>query len=274
MTLPLLALLLAAPDAGFVCAPPVCRTFKTAQAAFAQVLETKPSVLGIGEYHELEGAPKVRSALKRFTVDLLPLLDGKAGALVAETWMTTGKCGATEKKAVQEVKKVTQRPDTTEDELSVMLEKAFDHGLKNHILLLTCADYQALMDEDGHLDAEKSLLLVRKLVAEKALEVMEKGEAGPGQKLLVLYGGAVHNDVAPLPDYTAYAFGPQLSQVTDGGYVELDLLVPEYVAQDDDLPKEPWFAPAMKLAAQGKTVLVSPRPDAHFLFFPRTPLRK
>ncbi len=38
----------------------------------------------------------------------------------------------------------------------------------------------------------------------------------------------------------------------------------------DDLKKEDWFAPALKLAASGKTVLVSPGPDSRVLIFPRS----
>ena len=41
------------------------------------VLDTKPLILGIGEYHETEDGAKVKSSLKRFTETLLPLLKGE-----------------------------------------------------------------------------------------------------------------------------------------------------------------------------------------------------
>lgn len=265
MSLVLLALLAATPDAG-VCES--CETFKTPRAAFEKVLAEAPLVLAVGEYHELEGGPKVQSAIKRFTNELLPALKGKAGSLVAETWMLNGKCGEVEKQAAKEVQKVTQRPKETEDEVTTMLDRSYALGLKNHILIIDCDDYRSMLDEKNELDAEKSLLLVRRKVEEMALSVREKEEAGVEGKLLVLYGGALHNDLVPLDAYKDYSFGPSLAKETGGRYVELDLLVPEFVRDDEDLRKLPWFAPALARAAKGETVLVSPRPGVRFIVFP------
>jgi hypothetical protein len=262
----LLALVLLAADGG-TCP---CTTFSDAKAAFAKVVERKSAVLAVGEYHEVEGGPRVKSAVKRFTNDLLPMLKGKAFSLVLETWITTGKCGEVEKQAVAEVKKTTKRPESTEDELTTLLDRSSSLGLKNHILLLTCDEYRSMLGDDGQLDGEKSLLLVRRKIEEKALEVRENGEAGFPGRTLVLYGGALHNDLRPLPFFEEVTFGPTLQRETDGGYTELDLLVPEYIDDDDDLKKEPWFAEALKLSAAGKTVLVSPGPDTFFLLFART----
>jgi hypothetical protein len=265
-----LLVLAATADAGTpLCGTAPCQSFKTSRAAFEQVLKSNPTVLGVGEYHELQGSPKVKSAIKRFTEDMLPTLKGKAASLVVETWMTNGRCGEAEKQATAEVKKVTQRPDTTEDEVTTLLDRSFDNGLANHILVLTCDEYRSMLDQDGTLDSEKSLKLVRRKIEEKALEVREKEEGGLPGKLLVLYGGALHNDLVPLEDYKDYSFGPSLQAALHGGYRELDLLVPEYVEKDDDLVKEDWFAPALKLAAGGATVLVTPHPDVYMLVFPR-----
>jgi hypothetical protein len=50
----------------------------SAAAGLARMLEqVKPRVLGVGEVH-LAGRPKVRSALSRFTEDMLAGLDGRA----------------------------------------------------------------------------------------------------------------------------------------------------------------------------------------------------
>jgi hypothetical protein len=247
-----------------------CSTFPDAKAAFAKIIERNAAVLAIGEYHEVEGGPKVKSAIKRFGTDLLPLLKGRAGALVLETWITTGKCGHVEKQAVAAVQKTTQRPQSTEDELSALLDRSHALGLANHILLLTCDEYKSMLGDDGELDGEKSLLLVRRKVEEKADEVREKGEAGTVGHTLVLYGGALHNDLKPAPGFEELTFGPSLQRATDGHYLEVDLLVPEYVENDDDLKKESWFDEAMKLSAAGKTVLVSPGPDTYLLIFART----
>src|SRR5438309_2107675 len=95
--------------------------FKSPAEAFARVLREKPLVLAVGEYHEVEGAAKTKSALKRFTELMLPSLKGHASSLVVETWITNGRCGEAEVKAVAEVKKVTQRPQHTEDEVETLM---------------------------------------------------------------------------------------------------------------------------------------------------------
>ena len=252
-------------------APPCepCTVVANPLDGFRRVLAREPSVLTVGEYHEVNGAPKVPSAIRRFTNDLLPALKGKVASLVVETWMLNGKCGETEKKATAAVAKTTQRPDSTEDELTTLLDHTFKMGVKNHILLIDCDDYRSMTDDAGELDGEASLLLVKRKVEEKALEVLESEEAGTKEKVLLLYGGALHNDLEPLPEWRAYSFGPRLRRETNGHTVELDLLVPEYVDTDEDLLKEPWFAGAMALSKAGKTVLINPHPDVYLLLFPR-----
>ncbi len=250
------------------CAP--CTVVKSPREAFARVLAQRPTVLAVGEYHEVNGAPKVPSAIKRFTKDLLPMLDKHVGALVVETWMLNGKCGVVEKQATVAVAKTTQRPDSTEDELTALLDRTYAMGVKNHILVIDCDDYRSMLDDAGELDAEASLLLVKRKVEEKALDAIDKGEAGTADQLLLLYGGAVHNDLEPLEMWRAYSFGPDLQRATEGGVVELDLLVPEYVDTDEDLVKEPWFAGALALSKAGKTVLINPHPGVYLLLFARS----
>lgn len=272
MSLLVALLLTAAPDAGVPgCVP--CSVVASPLAGFKRVLERKPAILAVGEYHELNGAPKVPSAIRRFTSDLLPALQGKVTSLVVETWMLNGKCGAAEKQATAAVEKTTQRPASTEDEVTTLLDRTYKMGVKNHILLIDCDDYRSMLDDAGELDGEASLLLVKRKVEAKALEVLEREEGGTPEKVLLLYGGALHNDLEPLPDWRAYSFGPALSKETGGRTLELDLLIPEYVEGDEDLAKEPWFPAALALSAAGKTVLINPHPDVYLLLFARTKKR-
>lgn len=272
--LPLLAALVltAPPDAGVpACAP--CSVVASPLEAFQRVLQRDPAILAVGEYHEVNGAPKVPSAIRRFTRELLPALKGRITSLVVETWMLNGKCGAAEKQATAAVAKTTQRPDSTEDEVTQLLDRTYAMGVKNHILLIDCDDYRSMLDDAGELDGEASLLLVKRKVEQKALDVLERGEGATPGKLLLLYGGALHNDLEPLPQWRAYSFGPSLSRETGGHTIELDLLVPEYVEADEDLLQEPWFAGALALSRAGKTVLVNPHPDVYLLLYARSKKR-
>jgi len=255
--------LLAAPDAGC----DGCQVFPSAKDAFHAALVPEPLVLAVGEYHELKGGPKVASALKCFTKDMLPLLKDRVTSLVVETWMVKGRCGAIEQQATKAVAKATERPDETEAEVTHLLDVSYGMGVKNHILILDCADYRAMLTDAGTLDAEASLLMVKRKVEEKALEARAKEEGGVPGKVLLLYGGALHNDLVPTTDDAPYAFGPRLRRETNGGYAELDLLVPEYVEKDEDLLKLPWFPSALALAKKGKTVLVQPSPGVNVIVF-------
>ncbi len=264
-------MLAAAPDAGVPsCAP--CTVVPTPLVGFQKVLERKPGILAIGEYHEVNGAPKVPSAIKRFTTELLPALKGKLTSAIVETWMLSGKCGAVEKQASAAVEKTTQRPETTEDEVTTLLHRTYDLGAKNHTLLINCDDYRSMVDDAGELDGEASLLLVKRKVEEKALAAIENEEGGTPEKVLLLYGGALHNDLQPLPEWKSFSFGPELAR--EAKFVELDLLVPEYVEGDEDLLREPWFKSALELSASGKTVLINPHPDVYLLMFARARKRR
>jgi hypothetical protein len=263
-----LAVLVATPDAADAgCS--VCTTFATPAAAFAVVAAVNPSILAVGEYHEVTGAPKVPSAIKRFTNELLPLLKGRATALIAETWMLNGRCGAVEKQAAAAVKTTTKRPESTEDEVTTLLDHTYKLGMKNHILVINCDDYRSMLDDAGELDPEASLLLVKRKVEEKALQARDDDEGGVPGRMLLLYGGALHNDLVPLEAWARFSFGPELRRAVDGRYVELDLLVPEYVDTDADLLNEPWFKPALALSRTGKTVLINPSPNVYLLLFAR-----
>lgn len=259
------------PAAGTACGEAGCLAFASPALAFEKILERKPEVLGLGEFHEIAGSGrKVSSAIKRFTKLMLPKLKGRASHLIAETWMTSGRCGAVEQKAVAEVQKVTKRPVETENEVLTLLGSASDLGIEPHILKLDCDEYRAILTAEGEMDPEKTLALVGTKMLEKAKELREKDGGAAGGKTLVLYGGALHNDLYPSEVFKDYAFGQALHKLTQGHYLELDLYVPEYIQKDADLMEEKWFAIAMKQARAGKTTLLNPRPDSYVIVFPRT----
>jgi hypothetical protein len=272
VTMALLLLALGAADGGVLVS-----SWATPARAWAAIDLTHTDVLAVGEYHETSDAPRVPSALKRFTRTLLPALVASGHAprsVIAETWMVSGRCGEVERQATSAVEETTNRPQSTEDELTSLLDRTYALGAKNHILIIGCDDYRSMLDDAGALDAEASLRLVRRKVEAKALELRDAAEGGVEGKLLLLYGGALHNDVAPAPTWAPYSFGPALVEATGGRYTEVDLLVPEYVEGDDDLRREAFFAPAMALAKKGQTVLIHPRPSVYLLLFAMTPKAK
>ena len=209
---------------------------------------------------------KIPSAIHRFTTDMLPLLSGVADHLIVETWMMSGQCGAVEKQAIAAVKQTTQRPESTENEVTTLLGKAYDQKIAPHVLTVDCGEYKKMLDDKGELDPVNTLQVVSDKLLEKAQELLKK----PETKVVALYGGALHNDLFPDEDLKTFSYGPQLDEETHHQLLELDLYVPEYIERDDDLKKAPWFAGAMKLSKAGKTVLVQPHPHSFVIVFART----
>lgn len=225
---------------------PRCLRFDTPEAAFAWVLAKEPLVLGVGESHAPKGSEGIDSSTKRFTETFLPLLAPRATDVVVELWAPDPSC----KKPVQQVasaqKPVTDlQAPTNQNEYVTLGTKAKEAGMTPWLLRPTCDDFAALADAgDGALDA--MLGLVKRLTAAKLTQLHERNArergAGAPVKMVVAYGGALHNDLAPTDALAEYSFGPELDRLTGGRYVELDVIVPEFVKKTPAWEKLPWFA--------------------------------
>jgi hypothetical protein len=253
----------------------------TALAAILKRAETDagnpPRVVAFGEYHELKGNNGVKSALKRFSEQLLAQLQPATSDLILETWVTAGNCGKEEKQVTNDVEKTTKRPVTTENELVTLIKQARSIGVQPHILELSCAEYQGLLGDNGSVDYEKMLKLLSDLLAKKIAQVKLRREAAGVRKIVAVYGGALHNDLYPTPEFLPFTFGPSTAMAFPGQYLEVDLYVPEFIGNDPELRKQPWavkYAQALKAApgkaARTKSWVVRRGKGSFILLFPRT----
>lgn len=223
---------------------PACFKFRSAEDAFRTVLASRPAVLAVGEAHAQKGTEKIASSTKRFTETLLPILRGDASDLVVELWAPDPNC----QKAVATVRTaqkpvVEQQAATNQDETVVLGTRAKALAITPWLLRPTCDDFARLADAGA--DAVGEMLgLVKRLTQAKLVQLYDRNraDAGPGpMRMVVAYGGAMHNDLAPAPDLAQYSFGPELSNATAGKYVELDVIVPEYVKDTAIWQKLPWY---------------------------------
>ena len=88
--------------------------------------------------------------------------------------------------------------------------------------------------------------------------------------LLLAYGGALHNDLAPRKGREQWSFGPRIAEVTRGKYVELDLIVPEYVKDTDSWRAFPWYSAYSQVKGKHGALLYTLAPHSFVLIFPRT----
>lgn len=242
-----------------------CLRFATPEAAFRHVLAREPLVLGIGESHAPadKGVP---SSTERFTTALLPLVAPKASDVVVELWAPDARCT----KAVKAVASA-QRPvieaqaETNQNEYVVLGTRAKEAGMTPWLLRPTCADFDQIADAGA--DAIGTMLgLVKRLTQEKVTQLHQRSP----EKIVIAYGGALHNDLDPPAATRDYSFGPELDRLVAGRYVELDLIVPEFVKPTPSWQKLPWYASFEADTDRDRTTLYRTGERSFVLVFART----
>lgn len=250
-------------------AAPSHRVLPTAADALRAILDrpaaSAPRVLGVGEYHQTRATAGVPSALSRFTAELLPALSGRVTDLVIESWAEPAGCGAEAAQASAEVTRDMDRPPATEDQLVTLVERARALRIRPHLLAFGCDDYRALRDPGGDVDYEQLLLAVTERLRARAVDGLAHERA-----VIALYGGALHNDLRPRPGVTDFSYAPDVDRRAGGRYVEIDLVVPEYVTGDPTLAREPWY-PLLARAAADHVILIERAPRSYVLILRRSP---
>lgn len=248
-----------------------CRLFDTPADAFRAVLESKPLVVAVGEAHAQKGTESIPSSAKRFTGELLPLLEGRASDLLVELMAPPAGCKKTTEEVKTKQKVVTEKQtDTAQSEYVIMGNEARKRGVIPDLLRPSCADLDAI-DKAGEDAIGASLATIARLTRVKVGELLDRNDRAGAEKIVATYGGAMHNDLAPAPERAAWSFGPELSARAKGRYVEIDLFVPEFIQDTDSWKKLPWYPHFDRDKHPEKTTLFNPRPGSYVLIFPRTP---
>jgi hypothetical protein len=232
----------AADEEAAACGAMRCRRFASDAEAFRWILAREPAILAVGEAHAQRGTEAVASATRRFTESMLPLLEGRASELLVEAWAGDPRCATEVKQVATAHRPVTQaQAPSNPSEYEALGQRAKALGVQPYLLRPSCADYASLADAGADV-VGASLGLVKRLTQADATRWFERNQAAGSGKVVVTYGGAMHNDLAPSAALAPYSFGPELEAVTGRRYVELDLIVPEYVKRTEVWEKLPWFA--------------------------------
>jgi len=263
----LVVLLLAAKPAGLP--EPRARAIPSVSGAIEELMARQPRVVAFGEIHQTTASLKVPSSLKHFEDELLPVVAPRASDLIVETWVNDGKCGKTEKAVIKDVQKTTERPVQTEDEVVTLIQRAKAAGVKPHILTMSCKEYESVY-QGKQVDYDAFLRLTSDKVEAGVREVLGKPGAASPERAVIVYGGALHNDLTPPEGMSAYAYGESLSKTVGGKYLEIDLYVPEYVAKQKKLQAEPWYRAYKKAARPGRAVMIERALDSYVIVFPKT----
>ena len=240
----------------------------SAPAAVVTLLGEPGGVIAFGELHQTQATAKVRSAIARFTDDILPVVAPHASHLIVETWITTGKCGDSETRVTEDVARTTERPAETESEIMRLLKKAKALGVAPHVLDIACDEYKKLTGADGGVDYDRLLTVTNQHLG-RAIQQGLLLTRAPGRPLVVVYGGALHNDLYPAAALAKYTFGRAIHAITRGMYREIDLYVPEMVDATPALKAEPWYDAWRRAGAGTSDVLIERGPRSTVVVFKR-----
>ncbi len=243
-----------------------CKAFASSEAAFDYVLGEQPRVLAVGEAHAQSDGPGGASSTKRFMDQLLPRLAPRASDLVIELWVANGSCGKVEQKVATQQKAVTApQAATNQNEFMELGHRAKALGIMPHALVPSCEQYQKISGA-GAADIEEMLKMI-KSVTQHDVETL-LAQRSP-ERLVVAYGGALHNDLAPREGRAEFSFGPELKSATGDHYVELDLVVPEQIKETETWRALPWYDHYSLEKAGSEAYLYSWAPHAYVLLFPK-----
>jgi len=202
-------------------------------------------VFAVGEFHPQRTSGKVRTPITRFTDEIVTLLKPHARDLVVESWLDD--CGAASLQP--QLDAAMQRPSAAADVQRLAME-SMKLSIRTRGLSITCLEHQAMRDPTGSIDFFRLLQLITHKLADAAAATLDGGAPS-----VIVYGGALHNDLYPRwpLDSLTYA-APLEARLGEGRVLELDLVVPEVVASIMAVRMEPWF-PLLGLASPTRVIV-------------------
>ena len=244
-----------------------CLAFATPEAAFEYVLRSQPRVLAIGEAHAQQGTTGIRSSTRRFAEQLLPLLSGKSKHIVIELLLANCAKKTVQRAAEAQAPVTEHQAKSNQNEFVTLGKYAQRLGIEPQALSPDCAEYErvAAAGEDG----VASLLGLVARQTERSVKTLLSQSTDSTEPILT-YGGALHNDLYPRPGQEGWSFGPQLAAASQGRYLEIDLIVPEFVKDTEAWRALPWFSAFDREHLTNETLLYRPRPSSFALIFPKT----
>jgi hypothetical protein len=249
-----------------------CAQYDSAVDAFRAAIAGDAVVVGVGEAHAQKGAT-VPSSAARFTRDLLPLLQGRASDLLVELMMPPSGCGeATAEVHEKQAAATARQAETNQNEYVAMGERARALGIVPDMLRPTCADLETVR-RAGDDAIAASLELIARLSAAQAERMIDRDartDADRG-KMVVLYGGMLHNDLAPRPEAARWSYAPELARrahEVGGRFVAVSLVVPEFIGDDDTWRALPWWSHYDKRRLGRRATLFRTGEASYVLVFP------
>ncbi|MGE5784329.1 MAG: hypothetical protein ACM3ZE_07050 [Myxococcales bacterium] len=257
------------PVDGVACGPLDCRQFASAEQALAYLIHTtSPLVLAVGEIHAQKGSSLKASPTQRFAT-LLPRLCGRARDLVIELWTARNDCGDDRVERVNKAQKpvTSAQASTNKNEFFELGNVAKANHIQPHALVPSCEDYQSIVAAKEQ-DIARMLELTATQTAEMAENLLQSRGSKTGSPMVLLYGGAMHNDLSPAEGRESFSYGPRLARSTSNRMTELDLVLREQVRDTDLFRRMAWYPYFRSETLEKQFTLYRVGPRSFTLIFP------
>jgi hypothetical protein len=255
---------------GEPCGPLDCRRFATAAQAFRYLLRAEPLAVGIGEAHAPPGVDQIRGSARRFGEELLPLLAGRASHLIVELLSPNPSCQETTREVRETHRPVTESQSrNNQDDYVALGHRAKALRIEPFVLSPSCEEYRVIASA-GDDAISQTLTTIATLTSRMVRAALIKNRSLGEARVVLAYGGALHNDVTPQASRASWSYGPDLSTFTRGRYLEVDLIVPEFIKDNDVWRALPWYEHFKPELYPDASVVMRWGPQSYVLFFPRS----
>jgi hypothetical protein len=235
------------------------REFATTQDAMTAILGENPvpRVYAIGEYHQTRDAIAATSSLARFTREIIGMLEPHAQHLIVESWLDASCWGGKDP-----VNAALAKPDGVKMDVLRLVTRTNQMHMQAHTLPMTCIEYDSVVDLGGHVN----FLLLLEMITDKLAD-STRALLADGTSSVIVYGGALHNDLYPHWPLEQLSYARPLAQELGGHVLEIDLVVPEVVAPMEMIRAEPWF-PLLGRASPGRVLVWERGPASYVVILP------
>ena len=250
------------------CASGQCVLFPSAAAAFAKVIrETQPLVIGFGEAHQREGDNSPSTA-QRFLFEIfLPLSPYASGLLLEILSPPEQGCAGAEAQARKQTAVIAgkQSGDNQQDYIALG-RKSRSLGMRTELLQLNCSQLKALSSA-GERVVENTMSLIAQLSTRKLESWLKKQP----EKVLISYGGALHNDLYPAAGRASWSYAQEVNKLSNGSFVEIDLIRAQALTPDSPwlrLKDAEWLKKSVQAFLQKESegaLLLRRRPHSYYL---------
>ena len=237
------------------------REFSDTASAMTAILDDAgpAKVYAVGEYHPTRATAGARTPLSRFTHEIMDLLVPRSRHLVVETWLDQD-CDTAGRQVRKEVQDATGRPPSSRADIEALVMRSRRDKLETHGLPMTCIEHGALLDPTGRVDFLRLLELVTEKLGETARALVS-------DRAVIVYGGALHNDLYPRWPLADLSYAQGLQKDLGGGVIEIDLVVPEVVAPMPMVRIEDWF-PLLGRSAPDRVIVWERGPSSYVIILP------